>query len=311
MKLTALIVAAIVFFVIVAFPGLTLAAVLVPPLLHLVYGVSNSVRRRLDPLNDVPNSLRVFLASLAPALPRVVPSFPGICAGIAALVAAIYLNDEYQRRVVASRRKGATGGSVALLGIDGSGKSTHSAELESWLVGRGYTCTRVPFHRYLFVEKLASVRAGSRGASRGRSGGHPLRPLLSAIDNLALYLLSSFGRGLEGRVVLYDRFIWSTLVKYEALGYPVAPVKWLYLLPRPRFAVVLDVPTSKSLGVIKSRPEHIRYPAEVLEAERAEYLKIARERRLPVVDATRPYQAVQSQVEDLLSRHFPAVRGGA
>lgn len=310
MKLTAVIVAAVVWFAILFFPGYALAAVLAPPLLHLVYGVARSTLRRIDPLNEVPNSFRVLLASLAPAMPKLLPRFLGVGAGLAALLAAIYLNDEYQRRVFVSRRKGPTGGTVALLGIDGSGKSTHSEELEGWFAGRGYSCARVPFHRYLFVEKLASVRPGPRGSPGSKRGGHPLRPLLSVLDNLALHVVSSFGRGIEGRVILYDRYIWSTLVKYEALGYPVAPLRWLYLLPRPKFAVVLDVPVSKSLDVISSRPDHIRYPSETLEAERAEYLRIARGRGVPVVDATRGYREVQEEIEALLSAVFPTIGGG-
>jgi thymidylate kinase len=310
MKLAAVIVAAAVWLAILLFPSLAWEVFVVPPALHLVYGIAKSLRRRIDPLNEVPNSFRILLASAAPLLPRLLPSFLGITAGIAAFLASIYLNDEYQRRVFASRKRGVIGGSVVLLGIDGSGKSTHSAELEHWFVNRGYSCTRIPFHRYLFVEKLAVLRRSQDGSAQGRRGGHPLRPLLSALDNLVLHVFSSFGRGLEGRVVLYDRYIWSTLVKYDALGYPVAPLRWLYMLPRPRFALVLDIPVSKSLEVIGKRPDHVPYPERVLEAERAHYLRIAHERGLPVADATRPYQVVEDEIEALLSRIFPVVPGG-
>jgi thymidylate kinase len=307
MKFTVTVVAAAVLVAVQLFPGLTVAALLVPSAVHLVYGVARSSRRKLDPLNEVPNSFRTLLASSAGVLPHFAPNFLGVAIGIASFVAAVLLNDEYQRRALSSFRKGAKGGSVALLGIDGSGKSTHAAELESWFAGRGYFSSRVPFHRYLFVERLSRVRPGG-GETRGsRRGGHPLRPLASAIDNILLYLISSFGRGLEGRIVLYDRYIWSTLVKYEALGYPVSPVKWAYMLPSPKFALVLDIPVSKSQAVIASRADHIRYPGEVLAAERAEYLRIARERRLPVVDASRSYKEVQGEIEALLSRVFPPV----
>jgi len=311
MKLTVIIVSVAVLILLQVTPGWALAALLVPPALHLVYGVAKSAARKLDRLNELPNTFRILLASSAPVVPHVLPNFLTISAGVSLFLAALLLNDEYQRRALSSLERGAVGGSVALLGIDGSGKSTHSAELESWFSARGYFCSRVPFHRYLFVERLSRKRLGYRRYEGSRHRGHPLRPLLSAVDNVILYLITSFGRGLEGRVVLYDRYIWSTLVKYEALGYPVSPVKWVYLLPRPRFALVLDIPVSKSLTVIASRPDHINYPAEVLGAERAEYLRIARAKGLPVIDATRGYADVQNEIETLLSGAFPSVQVGA
>ncbi|MDV3276966.1 MAG: hypothetical protein LYZ69_00690 [Nitrososphaerales archaeon] len=307
MKLAVTAAAVIVGAILVLFPQFGPWVVVASFLAYLAYGVARSISKGLDPLNDAPNSVRVLLAALAPLLIGAVPRFLGISLGLVSFVAAFFLNDEYQRRVVDSLRKGRVGGSVALLGIDGSGKSTHAAELERWFVGRGYYCTRVPFHRYLFVERLAAARPSS---SKNQKRGHPLRPLLSAFDNIILYLISSLGRGVEGRVALYDRYIWSTYVKYKALGYPVRPVRWLYMLPRPRFAVVLDVPVSKSLGVIHSRSDHVRYTSSVLGSERNEYLQIAAKSGFPVVDAERDYVSVQRDIERLLSSSFPAVGGG-
>lgn len=276
--------------------------------IYLVFGIARSAARRLDPLNDVPNAFRVLLAAASPFLAQALLQPFGAGAAFLTFGASLFLNDEYQRRTLDSVRKGRSGGSVALLGIDGSGKSTHAQELQGWFRGRGYYCTRVPFHRYLFVERLA--RGGrSSGTSGERRGGNPFRPLISAIDNILLYLLTSFGRGLEGRVVLYDRYIWSTYIKYEALGYPVRPLRWLYMLPRPKFAMVLDVSVEKSLGVIHERPDHVRYRGNVLAAERKEYLGIASRFRLPLIDASGDRVRVQQELEAKLAVVFPN-RGG-
>jgi hypothetical protein len=168
----------------------------------------------------------------------------------------------------------------------------------------------MPFHRYLFVEKMSALRSSVRGSGGKRTRGqNPFRPLFSLLDNLLLQLSSSFGCRLEGRVVLYDRFIWSTYIKYYALGYPVRPLSALYLLPRPYIAIVLDVPVEKSLEIIDSREAHIRYSRYVLEIERRLYLKLARERGYHVVDSTAEPSAVQSQIEHLLAKHFPTVGG--
>lgn len=276
----------------------------------LVCGVLRSLQKGLNPLNDVPNALRVFLASVSGLLFALSRAFFGLSLAFVALAAAFLLNDEYQRRALDSLKRGRRGGAVALLGIDGSGKSTHAEALEAWVRERGYHCTRVPFHRYLFVGRLSSAVGGGSKPSGLRRQGNPLRPLLSLADNLLLHVLSSFGRGIEGRVVLYDRYIWSTYVKYQALGYPVRPLRWLYLLPRPRVSIVLDVSVEKSYGVIQARTHHIRYRRDVLSEERGEYLAIARQTGSPVVDATREYAGVQRDLELILSPLFPPIGGG-
>lgn len=277
------------------------------------YGVAASFVKRLDPLNDVPNALRVFLASLGGFFVTLTGAFVLPSAGILLLAGALFLNDEFQRRALRALRLGETGGSVAFLGIDGSGKSSHSTVTGRWLEERGYRCDVMPFHRYIFVERLAAIRAaGGGGAPAGerfrfKRGGNPLRPVLSLFDNLVMQLYSSAGCRLEGKVVIYDRFIWSTYIKYKALGYPVKPISGLYLSPRPTFALVLNVPVDKSLQVIDERVTHIHYPREVLESERQEYLDIAKRGGYPVIDATAPFVEVQREIESRLARIFPPV----
>ncbi|MDA4137126.1 MAG: hypothetical protein OK449_09065 [Thaumarchaeota archaeon] len=274
-----------------------------------LYGVARSVSAHIDPLNDLPNAFRVFLASAGGYLLTVDRLFLFPAAGIVLFFASIYLNDEYQRRAIYSLRTGRRGGSVALLGIDGSGKSSHSAATSRWLEDRGYRVKLMPFHRYLFVERLSSISTTVRGGAGGRRR-NPLRPVLSLIDNLLLQISSSIGCRVEGTVVIYDRFIWSTYIKYEALGYPVRPLAPIYLLPRPFFAMILDVPVDKSLRVIDERTDHIRYPRSVLQLERERYLDIARKNRYPVIDATSTFEDVQERIEGHLSPLFPSTRAG-
>lgn len=276
------------------------------------YGFAVSLAKRIDPLNDLPNALRVFLASLGGYLVTLYGVFVFPSAGVALLFLAVFLNDEFQRRAVFAARTGRKGGSIALLGIDGSGKSSHSAAIGRWLEARGYTSSVMPFHRYLFVERLASLPGRARGKGdspeerfKFRRGGNPLRPILSLVDNLALQIWTSIGCRAEGKAVVYDRFIWSTYIKYKALGYAVRPISGLYLAPRPTFALVLDVPVDKSLRVIDERVAHIHYPREVLEGERREYLAIAERHGYPAIDATASFDEVQAEIESRLARLFP------
>jgi thymidylate kinase len=317
------------------------------------YGVAKSTRSaHLNPLNDLPNAFRVFLASSGGYLVTLASTFLLPSIGILLLGGALYLNDEFQRRALRALRTGTKGGSIAFLGIDGSGKSSHSSVTGAWLRQRGYVCDIMPFHRYLFVERLASISSALRKRSSGRGANgegtaaaaaaalgatgaarypmssapiassssspssyfldsrrrkNPLRPVLSLVDNLVLQLSSSIGCRVEGKVIIYDRFIWSTYIKYKALGYPVRLLSALYLLPEPTYALVLDVPVDKSLRVIDERVAHIHYPARVLQAESDEYLGIARRKGYPIIDATGSFEEVQEKIQSRLSGLFPPV----
>jgi thymidylate kinase len=121
-----------------------------------------------------------------------------------------------------------------------------------------------------------------------------------------MYTRTAFGVGFRGEVVVYDRYIWSTYVKYKALGYPMGLLSNLYLLPKPTYAIILDIPVSRSLEVIGSRPTHIRYEADILSQEREEYLRIASINGYPVIDSTAGFPEVQAKIEQHLSRRFPS-----
>jgi len=202
------------------------------------------------------------------------------------------------------------GGTVAVVGIDGSGQSTHARALTSWLKERGYDARTVPFHRYLFLRALKFDRVRDSHSRGERHGGNPLRPFLSLIDNFTLLVVSAFGLRARGRVVVYDRYIWSTYLKYEALGYPVKPLSRLYLLPRPTACVLLDVSVSKSLGVIAQRPRHIKYSQSVLAEERERLLSIADSKGYRVVDANRSFSEVEADIEQEIGRTFPPRKRG-
>jgi dTMP kinase len=309
MKLTLILVASASFLVTLRFPfGLLFpfAATIV----FSAYGFAKSLSRSLDPLNDVPNAFRVFLSSIGGVLIATPGGFLNPSVALMLLLGGLLLNDEYQRRTIDSIRRGRHGGTVAFLGIDGSGKSSHAAATKDWLKDRGYYCQLMPFHRYLFVERLSSSRKRVEEGSRSNRKGNPLRAFVSLLDNLLLHVLTAFGAGVEGKVVLYDRFIWSTHVKYKALRYPVRPLAFLYLLPRPKTAIVFDIPVGRSLKVIDIRAQHTRYAPEILDSERNSYLQIAEERGYPILDSTRDFGAVQNEIESYLSAFFPTIEAG-
>lgn len=272
------------------------------------YGVVKSVIGAIDPLNDVPNGLRVLLATIGGSLVLRATTFILPSTGIVLVVTAVLLNDEFQRLVLHSLVSGKRGGAVAFLGIDGSGKSAHAQATKKWFETRGYRCKLIPFHKYILFDRLPKQSKAPTGEVGG-ARGNPIRPLVSLFDNLLMLVLTSFGTGLEGTVVIYDRFIWSTYVKYQGLGYPVKPLSALYLMPRPTTALLFDIPVERSLGVIEERRDHIRYSRDVLASESDLYHLIALKRGYPVIDSTADFETVQSIVESKLSGVFPVPKG--
>ena len=164
MKLTAVVVALVTVVFAHFLPGLAIPFAAGLVLAFLIFGISRSVSAKVNPLNDIPNAVRVLMASLSGLLFALGTSFVPFSAAF--LLFGLLLNDEYQRRALDSFILGKQGGAVALLGIDGSGKSTHSDALEDWFRRRGYYCTKVPFHRYL-IRRACGVSKESRQAPIG------------------------------------------------------------------------------------------------------------------------------------------------
>jgi thymidylate kinase len=283
--------------------GIVLASVLM--LSFATRGGVNGAARENPHFGSLSYVFPLFLAPVGGSLWSTDGRFLLPAAYAASVVTSAVPNGKRQGGVfAASRERG--GGTVALLGIDGSGKSSHSEPVRQWFERRGYRCSTVQFHKYIFADNFVRKPKADLVLKGMRGRGNPLRPVVSLADNLILYTLTAFGVGFRGEVVVYDRFIYSTYVKYKALGYPVVPLSKLYLLPKPTFAVVLDIPVSRSLEVIRSRPTHIRYQQDVLSQEREEYLRIASANMYPVIDSTASFSDVQAEIEQQLSRWFPS-----
>ena len=222
-------------------------AVFLPFLLALafgVYGLARSRSRRLDPLNDVPNAFRVFLASSGgiPHYPRPRSSSSPRSASCCLVVLGLP-----QRRVPEEGHRLGEEGPQGRLGRPprhrrlGQVLALHGHERmagREGIPGRADALPPVSVRREARLYLVRRPRWEQQQQQRPRTqqeeepaptcplpGGQPAPP---AIDLL--------GCRIEGRVVIYDRFIWSTYIKYKALGYPVRPSR----LPLSLAAAVLS-----------------------------------------------------------------------
>lgn len=182
--------------------------------------------------------------------------------------------------------------SVALLGPDGSGKST--------------LCSRIPEVAPMPCRVVYMGLWKNQPRGRLHQAGQILfRPLRM----WAAYLTGLVWR-LRGALVIFDRYA------YDALLPPSPPFVWakkLYfsvlaaMCPRARLALLLDAPVE---ALSSRRPEE--YEFDGVELARSRYLSlISRVPRLEVVDAGRSAEAVLADVLDRAwSAQMAAFSGG-
>ena len=202
------------------------------------------------------------------------------------------------------------GVTIAFLGIDGSGKSTHAKATKRWLAERGVRCYYIPFHKWLFADKLKAIayQTSDRDISKKTlapkimkkgSAAAIGKPIIALLDNVLFYLKHA-SRAKKGEVVIFDRFVCATMIKLGSLDYNVEWMRPLWYNTRPEHCLIFDVPVEKSLSEIDERGDHIRYTNEQLNWERKQYLVFARKNGYPVFNTTRPYKEVRRNVRNYI-----------
>ncbi|MFZ3382396.1 MAG: hypothetical protein WA144_00575 [Candidatus Methanoperedens sp.] len=204
-------------------------------------------------------------------------------------------------------RKGIT---IAFLGIDGTGKSTHAEKLSSWLQEHQIRSIIIPFHKWMFAGILK--RRIGKYVDRGRNPDtlraytpekHSLpalfKPPVALIDNILMFYYSKW-KYKEYDVIIFDRFICATLIKSKALNYHVDWLRPIWQNIKVDVGLVLDAPIQKSLNEIDDRGNHILYTSEQLGKERKEYLEIAKKCSYQVFDTSKPLESVHEDLKKYL-----------
>ena len=187
---------------------------------------------------------------------------------------------------------------IAIEGIDGSGKTTIAKFLEEELRKIGYDVVKFKEPtdseygmkiRKILKERNLSPREELELFLRDRE--------LDVCDNILPALKS-------GKIVIMDRYYYSTIAYQGALGLDVEEIKELNKkFPKPDLVLILDVRPEKALERIKTkrllnRFENLNYLKKVREI----FLKL--EDNVIVVNAERKLEDVKREVLRIVLKHL-------
>jgi dTMP kinase len=182
---------------------------------------------------------------------------------------------------------------VAIEGIDGSGKSIVISHLAG-ILPRVYA-TREPSGGPI-------GRLIKEWALRGGSSDPHVDALLFAADRIEHYRREVKPKLMEGFLVVTERYVESSIAYQGAAGVPIDFIKYINsLVPKPDLTVILDVDPQIAVERISRRGgtekfEHAAFMRRVREI----YLRRAAEEGYPVVDASRPPEAVAREVAEII-----------
>jgi thymidylate kinase len=240
------------------------------------------------------------------------------------LVKARYLLDKIGARARSYVRP--EGLMVAFLGTDGVGKSTVTSLVERDLAPAFSSTER--YHRPVETvlwrmrqrikrfrtrsSSIESTDASEPGAdAQVTSSEVPPRGLAASVLKLGLwwadytvlgYLLTIYPRLARSTLVLFDRYYEDLLVYPRSYRYggPLWLARFVgHLIPRPHLVFLLDAPPE----VIQARKQELTF--EQTAYEREAYLDVVR--GMPnahVVDASKPIDAVVSEIEEVILDHM-------
>lgn len=193
---------------------------------------------------------------------------------------------------------------VALLGVDGSGKSSVLVNLEQTLTataGKGlFVLHRRPhiLHRAAAHGRDGLIEQHYRKPPHGATLS-AVKLVIIGLDWLLGYLVYIHGRGAQGIVVVADRHSLLDML-VDPLRYRYGgPPGWVHLairlLPMPKTVLLLDAPTA----VLQARKQELS--REKTSELRHRYLELVKSYQGGVViDATRPLSEVVADVQQIV-----------
>lgn len=207
---------------------------------------------------------------------------------------------------------------VALLGLDGSGKSTVMQEVEKLFSPPLFAGVKT-FYRhpgFLYTHRVESQRDSSHSGDDQIVRDHFADPPHGAVKSIVKlgifaldWLIGYWGNIVrlraKGYLIILDRYYWVDLI--------IAPIRYRYgasprltrlapkILPKPDLVIWLDAP----IEVLQSRKKEV--PLQEATRQRSAYLElIPKLSNSYTVDASKPLEEVVSEVRQIILGHGQA-----
>lgn len=201
---------------------------------------------------------------------------------------------------------------IAFLGIDGTGKSTHAENINSWLLEHEIKSIIIPFHKWMFVDILKRHFGKYVDKGRNENSLSPytpkkyslpalIKPPVALLDNFLMFYYNKW-KFKDYDVIIFDRFVCATFIKSKALNYHVDWLRPIWKSIKTDIVILLDAPTEKSLHTIDDRGNHILYNHEQLLCEKKEYLEIAKEYNYRIFNTSKSFKIVNKEIKDYLKQ---------
>jgi len=201
------------------------------------------------------------------------------------------LVNQASRRLASPSNSPKKGLAVALLGLDGAGKSTLAGAAASTVAAGGLPA------RCVYLGLWRDEPAAAPGRPWAVAGAAAKRPLRAWRQ----YLIGAYHRG-RGRLVVFDRYPYDALLPPEPPSVALKKIFFAFLgrcCPPPDLVLLIDVPAEVAH---RRRPEED--PAR-LAVRRTDYLRLAtRLRRVQVIRGDRPRREVLAAVSTAIWRAY-------
>ena len=189
---------------------------------------------------------------------------------------------------------------MCLEGLDGCGKSTHTKLLARWLRSRGREVVVTDEPTDGQIGKV--IKQVLRGELRVPVTIEALMFATDRVQHVARLIEPALR---AGKVVLNERYIYSSLAYQSARGVPEDWIKSINkYAPKPDLAVLIDVPVEVAFARIRPsrRLDEFERDLRLQQRVRRNYLRIFKREGLKIVDGTRQRDEVQAELRKLVSR---------
>lgn len=199
---------------------------------------------------------------------------------------------------------------IAIIGIDGAGKSTQIAAVHNELMRCGHQVTRLPNEGLEPLwERLDDISAPTGNDVEEYFGTDTIQLVASAIKWFGLMRGRKALDDSRG-VVLADRYSYCQMAAAQRTGDRVRrAIEHLYHdVPAPDVCIWLDVPPEDAIGRLGLRGDRFATLA-FLKTHREGYARLAAEHDFIVVDGSPPSDEVTSSIMQTLRGVLPELFG--